>query len=249
MSARRTPRTPPPARVAAAHEVLATLQARYPDAHCALDHRNAFELLAATILSAQCTDARVNQVTPALFERWPTPHALARAARDELEAVVRPTGFYRNKARNLQGMAQRLVEAYGGEVPQAMDDLLTLPGVARKTANVVRGVVWGLAEGVVVDTHVGRLARRLGWTRHADPVKVERDLMALFPAREWIGLSHVLIHHGRDLCAARRPRCEACPVRVRCPGAARAARAAGAAGPATAPAPAVRRRRPRRPPA
>lgn len=231
MSPRRPPRPPPAARIASAREVLAALEARYPDAECALHHRNAFELLAATILSAQCTDARVNQVTPALFERWPTPHALARAARDELEAVVRPTGFYRNKARNLQGMAQRLVEAYGGEVPQAMDDLLTLPGVARKTANVVRGVVWGLAEGVVVDTHVGRLARRLGWTRQADPVKVERDLMALFPAAAWIGLSHVLIHHGRDLCAARRPRCEACPVRAQCPSAGKAQAAPRARAP------------------
>lgn len=242
MSPRRAPRTPSPQRMAAARAVLATLQARYPHAECALAHRNAFELLAATILSAQCTDARVNQVTPALFERWPTPHALARAPQAELEAVVRPTGFYRNKARNLQGMAQRLVEAYGGEVPQAMDDLLTLPGVARKTANVVRGVVWGLAEGVVVDTHVGRLARRLGWTRHEDPVKVERDLMALFPAGEWIGLSHVLIHHGRDLCGALRPRCEGCPVRAQCPAAARAPAARrpragrrGAAGPGRAP--------------
>lgn len=205
--------------MAAAGSVLATLEARYPGAECALHHRNAFELLAATILSAQCTDARVNQVTPALFERWPTPHALARASLRELEAVVRPTGFFRNKARNLQGMAQRLVEAYGGEVPEAMADLLTLPGVARKTANVVRGVVWGLAGGVVVDTHVGRLARRLGWTRHEDPVKVEQDLMALFPSTAWIGLSHVLIQHGRDLCRARAPRCSRCPVAAQCPAA------------------------------
>lgn len=205
--------------MAAAGSVLATLEARYPGAECALHHRNAFELLAATILSAQCTDARVNRVTPALFERWPTPHALARASLRELEAVVRPTGFFRNKARNLQGMAQRLVEAYGGEVPQAMADLLTLPGVARKTANVVRGVVWGLAGGVVVDTHVGRLARRLGWTRHEDPVKVEQDLMALFPSTAWIGLSHVLIQHGRDLCRARAPRCSGCPVAAQCPAA------------------------------
>jgi endonuclease-3 len=179
--------------------------------------RNAFELLVATILSAQCTDQRVNLVTPALFARWPDARALAGAEASELEAVIRPTGFFRAKTKNLLGMARRLVEAYDGEVPQAMADLLTLPGVARKTANVVRGVSWGLADGVVVDTHVGRLARRLGWTRHDDPQKVERDLMALFPRESWIGLSHVLIHHGRDLCPARRPRCDACPANAVCP--------------------------------
>jgi endonuclease-3 len=195
------------------------LAERWPNAECALHHRNPFELLVATILSAQCTDARVNLVTPELFARWPTPFALAKASQAEVEAVVRSTGFFRNKAKNLLGMAQRLVEAYGGEVPRAMDDLLTLPGVARKTANVVRGVSWGLADGVVVDTHVARIAARLGWTRNTAPEKIEKDLMALHPKDAWIGLSHVLIHHGRGICQARKPRCAECPVRARCPAA------------------------------
>jgi len=208
-----------PADRTQAAAVLAALAARYPDAHCALHHTNAFELLVATILSAQCTDVRVNLVTPALFQRWPTPHALLRAAAAELEAMIRSTGFFRNKAKNLLGMARRLVEAYGGQVPRAMEDLLTLPGVARKTANVVRGVIWGLADGVVVDTHVARIAGRLSWSRQHTPEKIERELMALFPAEAWIGLSHVLIHHGRDLCRARAPRCAACPVRAACPAA------------------------------
>jgi endonuclease-3 len=213
---RRRPRRPDPSEAAA---TLATLTALHPDARCALEHRNAFELLVATILSAQCTDVRVNLVTPELFLRWPTPHALARASQADLEAVIRSTGFFRNKAKNLLGMARRLVEAYEGQVPRAMEDLLTLPGVARKTANVVRGVSWGLADGVVVDTHVARLAGRLAWSRQKTPEKIERDLMALFPREAWIRLSHVLIHHGRGLCQARKPRCAACPVRAGCPAA------------------------------
>jgi endonuclease-3 len=197
--------------------VLARLKKRYPDARCALHHKDAFQLLVATILSAQCTDARVNMVTPELFARWPTPAALEHADRREIEDVVRSTGFFRNKAKNVQEMARLLVERFGGRVPRAMDELTSLPGVARKTANVVRGVVWGLADGVVVDTHVRRIARRLGWTRQEDPVRIEKDLAALHPKDAWIDVGHVLIHHGRGLCPARKPRCPECPVRDLCP--------------------------------
>ena len=171
----------------------------------------------ATILSAQCTDARVNLVTPALFAAYPTPAAMAVAPVEALETLIRSTGFYHNKAKSLLGASRRLVEIYGGEVPAAMEDLLTLPGVARKTANVVRGTIWGLADGVVVDTHVQRLAARLGWARGKNPVEIERELMALFPKAVWIDLAHVLTHHGRRICAARRPRCADCPVRASCP--------------------------------
>jgi endonuclease-3 len=190
-------------------------------AHGTLRHRNAFELLVATILSAQCTDARVNLTTPALFQAYPTPHSLAKAPPEDVEDLVRSTGFFRNKAKNIRGAAQRLVDAYGGEVPQGMDDLLSLPGVARKTANVVRGVVHGLADGVVVDTHVLRLSHRLGWTKATTPEKVEEDLMSLFPPDDWIDLAHVLIHHGRQICVARSPRCPDCPVQSLCPSAPR----------------------------
>ena len=202
---------------ARAARVSQLLSEGYPDVECALAHRNAFELVAATILSAQCTDERVNMVTPELFFRWPTPAALARAPQAEVEEVIHSTGFFRNKAKSLIGMAHRLEEAYGGEVPQGMDDLLTLPGVARKTANVVRGVIWRLADGVVVDTHVKRLSNLLGWTRREDPVQVERDLMALHPLDTWIDLSHRLIHHGRRVCIARRPRCGECTLSHICP--------------------------------
>jgi endonuclease-3 len=199
--------------------VLRRLRKAYPEAKCALEHRNAYELLVATILSAQCTDARVNMVTPELFARWPTPAALMHADRREVEDVVRSTGFFRNKAKNVQEMARHLVERYGGRVPRAMDDLVMLPGVARKTANVVRGVVWGLADGVVVDTHVHRLARRLGWTKQDDPERIEQDLMRLHPKEDWIDVGHLLIHHGRKICVARKPRCPDCPVRELCPSA------------------------------
>ena len=202
-----------------AARIVARLYKTYPDHECALDHRNAFELTAATILSAQCTDERVNMVTPELFDRWPTPAALARADLAEIEDVIHSTGFFRNKAKNLQGMAERVETVYGGEIPQDMEDLLTLPGVARKTANVVRGVVWGLADGVVVDTHVKRISGLLGWTKRADPVQIERDLMALHPQESWIGLSHRLILHGRQICIARRPRCDECPLAMDCPSA------------------------------
>jgi endonuclease-3 len=174
-------------------------------------------LLVATILSAQCTDARVNRVTPALFAALPTPAAMAAAPVETIEEYVRSTGFFRNKARNLKGASERLAGAFRGEVPRSMDDLLSLPGVARKTANVVRGVAYGLADGVVVDTHVHRLANRLGWSNGKSPEQVERDLMALFPRESWIELAHVLIHHGRRICSARRPDCADCPVRDLCP--------------------------------
>jgi len=206
-----------------AARVLGHLHESYPRADCALEHRDAFELLVATILSAQCTDERVNRVTPELFQRWPTPAALAHAEREVLEDAIHSTGFFRNKARSLLGMAERISTVHAGEVPRAMEDLLKLPGVARKTANVVRGVIWGEADGVVVDTHVKRIAGLLGWTRRSDPVQIERDLMALHPPENWIQLSHLLIAHGRQVCIARRPRCAECPLRKACP----AARTAG----------------------
>jgi len=200
--------------------LIQRLHEAYPDAECALHHRNAFELLVATILSAQCTDERVNKVTPALFARFPTPEAMAGADREELESLIRSTGFYHNKAKNIQGAAQRIVSAYGGVVPQTMDELLTLPGVARKTANVVLGVVFGIADGVVVDTHVKRLSNRLGLTTQSDPEKIERDLQAITPRAEWINLSHLLIFHGRQVCDARKPNCAACTLSDLCPSAA-----------------------------
>ena len=202
---------------AQAARIVSLLREAFPVADCALNHENAFQLTAATILSAQCTDARVNMVTPELFQRWPEPADLAAAPIEEIEEVVRTTGFFRNKAKSLKGMAQRLVDAYDSEVPQAMDDLLTLPGVARKTANVVRGVTWGLADGVVVDTHVQRISGLLGWTKSKSPVHIEKDLMALHPQSEWISLSHRLILHGRQTCIARRPQCQDCTLRPLCP--------------------------------
>lgn len=201
------------------HTILQRLHTAYPDAECALHHRNAFELLVATILSAQCTDERVNLVTPALFARFPTPAAMAGADRDELETLIRSTGFYRNKAKNIQTAAQRIVSAYGGEVPATMAELLTLAGVARKTANVVLGVVYGIADGVVVDTHVKRLSNRLGLTTDEAPEKIERDLQAITPTSEWINLSHLLIFHGRQVCDARKPRCATCCLNDLCPSA------------------------------
>ena len=217
---RRAPRRRPDAKALGnATRTWDALRAAYPDARCALDHATPFQLLAATVLSAQCTDARVNKVTPALFAALPTPAAMAAAPIETIEALVRTTGFFRNKAKNLKAAAQRITEVFHGEVPAGMDDLLTLPGVARKTANVVRGTAFGQADGVVVDTHVFRLAHRLGWSKGKTPVHVERDLMALFPREAWIDLSHVLIHHGRRICAARKPRCGECPVRASCPSA------------------------------
>ncbi len=210
----RAVKRPDPARVSA---VIRALARHDPHPRCALDYASPFELICAVILSAQCTDKRVNLTTPALFSRYPDARALAAARQEDVEELIRSTGFFRNKAKSLVGMARRLVEAFGGEVPREMDALLSLPGVARKTANVVRGEAYGLADGVVVDTHVTRLSRRLGLTRQTDPVKIERDLMALLPPREWIGFSHRLIRLGRTLCPARKPQCPACPLARHCP--------------------------------
>ena len=218
---RRRPARPRRTRDAPARapEILTRLRAAYPDARCALEYRNAFELLCATILSAQCTDARVNMVTPVLFERYPTPEALARARQADVEEIIKSTGFFRNKARSLIGMAQALVAEYGGEVPRTMAELHDLPGVGRKTANVILGNAYGINEGITVDTHVTRLSRLLGLTRHDDPVKIEQDLMTLFPQDHWALLSHLLIFHGRQICIARRPRCGECVLADLCPSA------------------------------
>jgi endonuclease III len=199
--------------------LLAHLKKMYPRAKIELTYKNPFELVAATILSAQCTDRVVNQVTPGLFRRFPTPAALARAEQSELEGLIHATGFFRNKAKSLRGMAEKLVADFGGEVPPSMVELLTLPGVARKTANVVLGGAFSKAEGVVVDTHVKRLAARLGLTRESAPEKIERDLMALVPRREWIRFGHWLIWHGRRVCFARRPDCGQCALNKTCPSA------------------------------
>ncbi|MCX5765346.1 MAG: endonuclease III [Gemmatimonadetes bacterium] len=194
--------------------------ALYPDAHCELDYQTPFQLLVATILSAQCTDKRVNMVTPALFERFPSPRALADAPLGEIEELVRTAGFYHNKAKNIQGMARALVEHHDGEVPTTMEELVVLPGVGRKTANVVLGNVFGINAGVVVDTHVARLSTRFGLTRETDPVKIEQALIPLFPREQWTILSHWMIWHGRRVCDARKPRCSECTLRDICPSAA-----------------------------
>ena len=199
-----------------ARETVARLKAEYPDAVCALIHADPYQLLVATILSAQTTDERVNSVTPSLFERYPTPADLAAADPEELEKVIHPTGFFRSKAKSLIGMASALVERYGGEVPTAMDDLVTLPGVGRKTANVVRSVAFRLP-GLPVDTHVGRLSRRLGLTVETDPVKVEHELGAMVPPAERGDFSLRLIQHGRLVCLARKPKCEVCVLNDYCP--------------------------------
>ena len=198
-------------------EIIRQLHETFPDAHCELNFNNAWELLVATILSAQCTDQKVNQVTPALFARFPTPQALAEAEIADIEPMIYSTGFYRNKAKSIQGAARRLVELYGGEVPADLDKLLTLPGVARKTANVVLGNVFRIAEGVVVDTHVKRLSERLALTPESTPEKIERDLMALTPREEWIDLSHLLIFQGRRVCDAKKPNCAICTISQLCP--------------------------------
>lgn len=197
--------------------VFGRLRRLYPDAKCALDHQDAYQLLCATILSAQCTDARVNLVTPALFARYPTPEALARAPQPEVEAIIRPTGFFRNKAKSLIGMAQALVAEHRGQVPRTMEELRLLPGVGRKTANVILGNAYGINEGITVDTHVARVSCRLGLTRSDDPVRIERDLMPLFPRQNWALLSHLLIFHGRQVCLARRPHCGECVLADVCP--------------------------------
>ncbi len=193
------------------------LNKEYPDAHCELDYGNPLQLLMATILSAQCTDKRVNVVTPALFERYPDAGTLADATPEEVEDLIRTTGFFRNKTKSLLGMARGVVERHRGEIPTTMDALTKLPGVGRKTANVILGNAFGINEGVVVDTHVGRLSLRLGLTRQTDPVKVELQLMKLFPKKVWAKLSHLLIFHGRRVCIARAPKCEMCVLSDICP--------------------------------
>ncbi len=194
------------------------LRQMYPNAHCELNYGTPIQLLTATILSAQCTDERVNQVTPTLFARFPDAPALAAADRAELEEIIRPTGFFRQKAKFIQESAHIIVHEYGGQVPQRMEELLKLKGVARKTANVVLGEIYGRAEGITVDTHVKRIAHRLGWTTTSeDPVKVEQELMQIIPKENWIEISHLLIFHGRALCKARRPDCVPCLLRDICP--------------------------------
>jgi endonuclease-3 len=202
---------------AQALEVQRRLAAEYPDAHCELDHRDAFELAVATILSAQCTDKRVNLVTPELFRRWPDAAALASAPREEIEEVIRSTGFFRAKAKSLSGLARQLMERHGGEVPRTMEELVRLPGIGRKTANVILGNAFGMNEGIVVDTHVARLAARFGLTRESDPVRIEQALIPLFPRETWARLSHLLIFHGRRTCEARKPRCAGCVLADICP--------------------------------
>ena len=198
-------------------EILRALGLEYADANCALHHQNAYELLVATVLSAQCTDVRVNMVTPALFERYPDAEALAGADQEELQEIIKSTGFYRNKAKNLIGAAAKLTQEFDGVVPRSMTDLLELPGVARKTANVVLGNAYGISSGVVVDTHVSRLSGRLGLTEEKDPKKIEIDLMEIVPEDEWIDFSHRLIQHGRRVCVARKPRCGDCFLVDLCP--------------------------------
>jgi endonuclease-3 len=199
--------------------ILARLKETYPDAHCELDFTNPFQLICATILSAQCTDVRVNMVTPALFRKYPDAEALAQARQEELEEIIRSTGFFRNKAKSLIGMAQAVVAEHGGDIPSSMDALVKLPGVGRKTANVVLGNAFAINEGVVVDTHVARVSGRLGLTTHTDPVKIEQDLMRLAPREDWTLLSHLLIFHGRRVCIARKPRCRECVLAPLCPSA------------------------------
>ncbi len=202
-----------PERIAA---ILEALRATYPNVVCALTHHNAFELTIATILSAQTTDAGVNKATPELFRRFPTPKTLAAASAVEVEQLIKTTGFYRAKTRNIQGAARVLVERFGGVVPQTMDEMLELPGVARKTANVVLGSWFGIPSGVVVDTHVHRLSKRLELTKNDDPVKIEQDLQKVIPQDRWIQFSHELIHHGRQICIARKPRCVDCSLEHMC---------------------------------
>ena len=222
-AAKKQPKSPPrkqiprcdlaPDRIAA---ILKGLDEAYPDVECALTHRSPWELLVATILSAQCTDVRVNMVTPELFRRFPTPAAMAKATLPELEDLIRTTGFFRNKAKSIQGAARKVVEEFGGQVPQALAELITIPGAARKTANVVLGVCFGKAEGVVVDTHVFRIARRLALAKSETAEKVEQELMQIFPQNRWIAFSHQLIHHGRQICDARKPKCDRCNLEQLC---------------------------------
>lgn len=215
------PRPPAPRSLAARKEqaarVTERLKADYPAATCALENETPFELLIATILSAQCTDVRVNMVTPELFRRWPTPKDVAGAPTKQLEKVIQSTGFFRNKAKNIKAASQAIVERHGGDVPRDIGAMIALPGVGRKTANVVLGTAYGLATGVVVDTHVTRLSRRLGLSRHTDAGKIEKDLMQLLPETEWVDFAHRMIHHGRQICVARKPKCLECSMKAFCP--------------------------------
>lgn len=198
-------------------EIIKRLKKAYPDAHCALNHTNPFELLIATILSAQCTDERVNIVTADLFRKYRGPEDFVKVSQQELERDIHSTGFFRNKARNIKAASQRLIEVYGGEIPRTMDEILTLGGVARKTGNVVLGNAFGIASGVVVDTHVSRLSQRLGLTAEKTPEKIERDLQELVPKKDWVMFSHWLIFHGRQICQARKPKCLECVLANICP--------------------------------
>lgn len=213
------PRESTAAKRARTAEITAKLREAYPDAKCALNHENAFQLLVATILSAQSTDVGVNKVTPELFRRYPTPRDLAEAPPDAVKDIIRTTGFFNNKAKSIQGAARKIDLDFDGSVPDTMPELLTLPGVARKTANVVLGTAFGQNEGVVVDTHVGRISKRLGLTTQTDPVKIEKDLMALVPGDDWTIFAHLLIFHGRLCCYAQKPRCARCPLNELCPSA------------------------------
>jgi endonuclease-3 len=222
-AAKKQPKAPPkspatqgplaPDRIAA---ILKALDEAYPAAECALTHRSPWELLVATILSAQCTDVRVNLVTPELFRRFPTPAAMAQATLPELEDLIRTTGFFHNKAKSIQGAARKITEEFGGQVPETLAELITLPGVARKTASVVLGVCFNKAEGVVVDTHVFRIARRLGLAQGETPQEVEQELMQILPKGRWIDFSHQIIHHGREICEARKPQCDRCNLEPLC---------------------------------
>jgi endonuclease-3 len=209
----------PRVSVVVAQKAFGLLRSRHADAHCELVHGSPFELIVATVLSAQSTDVMVNQVTPELFRRWPTPDALAKAKPSEVEKVIGRLGFFRQKTKAIVGLSQKLVANHAGEVPRSLAELVELPGVGRKTANVVLGVAFGTPEGVVVDTHVQRITQRLGWTKHTEPPEIEQDLMRTFPKEDWDSLSHVLIFHGRRLCTARKPACAACPVAELCPSA------------------------------
>ncbi|MEM9916391.1 MAG: endonuclease III [Planctomycetota bacterium] len=204
---------------ARARRLYAKLDALYPDAHCALNYETPFQLLVATILSAQCLDDTVNKATPALFKKYPTPEKMANAKLADLEQLVKTCGFYRNKAKNILAAAIMIVEDFDGQVPQTIEDLIKLPGAARKTANVVLGNAFGINEGMVVDTHIGRLSVRLGFTEHdsKNAVKIEQDLMALFPRKTWTQLAHLFIAHGRAVCKAQRPTCDTCPIKRSCP--------------------------------
>jgi endonuclease-3 len=196
--------------------ILKALDEAYPNVECALTHRTPWELLVATILSAQCTDVRVNMVTPELFRRFPTPEAMAKATLPQLESLIKTTGFFRNKAKSIQGAARKIISDFSGQVPQTLAELITIPGAARKTANVVLGVSFGKAEGVVVDTHVFRISRRLGLAKGDTPQKVEQELMQVIPQDRWIAFSHQLIHHGRQVCLARKPKCDRCNLEQLC---------------------------------